>query len=212
MNVFDYVMKGKVTKQVPYVIVILSCFLWINTSQGEVHSILGYLDYFVYAYYPIAIWFFIQRIHWYYSSGFVQIRDKTHDNIFFKEIRADFITIILFSLFITIMHFLIMFQSDIDILEYPMFFVQMCSSYALLISVFHIMFLVKREIKIAFVISYGLFLFLGLSDVFFFFSMMLEKEVFYIISTLCFLAVASILEICVMIYIKRKRDTYEIYL
>lgn len=211
MKMYEYVMKGRITSWIPVILVITCCAIRLNAGMSDVGSVINYLDFFVYSYFPVVIWFYVQRIHRYYSSGFVHIRQNSNTNVFFVQTLIDYVTVVLFSLFITVIHMLIMMNSNVSLLEYPVLFAKLSAIYALLVSIFHVIYLIKHDIRIAFVISYGFLLFLSFSDTLFFLSIRIGSDTFQVLYILTCLLLSTITEVCILFYTKRKCDIYEIY-
>lgn len=158
-----YLCKGKTANMMPYLLVLSSCIFRLLLPLEVVTTLTSSLDRLVYIIYPLALWVYLQKIYTFFSSFYIRVRYSKSKYFLMKQYFCELILVIAFSTVIAIVNLILYWQKALG-MEILFFFINTCCIYVLLISIIHLVFILKKDYKIAFVTGYICLLTLYLSD------------------------------------------------
>lgn len=156
MNVIQYLSKGKLVQSIPVCIVVILCFLRINTATINIDYMAFYFDKIAFAILPLVLWVYLQRLHRFFSCAYVQSRlTCAKERLFALHMVTNIAVTIFFTLSCYVV-FVVLTASEWSmnqILNYILLGLCLILIYILFLSIYHCLYLLIRNMKYAFVLS-----------------------------------------------------------
>lgn len=203
-----YIFKGKITNSIPYVLVLISCIFRITMPNEVITTLSSTLDRLIYLIYPLALWWYLQKIYTFFSSYYIRQRYARAKYFLTRQFLCELLLAVTFSLFLTVIN-IILYWQFIGSIEVLSFFVDTCSIYILLISIIHLVYILKKDYKISFLVGYSCLFILylyPLSLLLMSVGITMQLDTVISIVSLFTMLIAFVLS---CIYGKKERDFYE---
>lgn len=208
MKALAYVWRGRVVNSVPFIITCICVIVRLMFSVNETDTLENSLTLFIFVIFPPAIWFFIQRTQSYFSSMFLRVRKQTKISNYLIHTLIDYGLGISYACFIIGINVLLYMEIAFNTASLLLLW-KTCSSYVMMIAIYHFLLIYKRDLRIAFVLSYAISVISHFSDTLFFLKMrMMNLD---ILLSIVYFAISTVLTAVIAWKVNKEGDLYELY-